>query len=339
MFGVQGDLYIARRARPVTTPATLPAEFQQAVESPLAGVRAGAVHELQRLLASRHAGLALAAKQVLEQLTNDDSRTVATAATAALAAPAPTQPAPSPAAAAVTAPTPPAQPAPAAAPQGPAATTPPAEGTAAAPTPTASTGGAHAGSGPEAAVAPTGIDQRPAPRVRTDRRLVAAGGLGIVCAALILLGLFPAYTDGYRLASDYDDIWRAGDNIWYAIIVAGLASTVGICAGAPYMRWLVGPWILLVGPGVLLGTVAASTWVLLLIVIVSLETDLHIGPGFQMWLVAHLLLVLAGGLAWFALAQAGGARLALRFPKSAYSWLVVLLGVVGAVALATGFSA
>jgi hypothetical protein len=238
MFGVQGDLYIARRARPVTTPAPLPAEFQQAVESPLTGVRAGAVHELQRLLGSRRAGLALVARQVLEQLTNDDSRTVATAATAALAAPAPTQPASRQAAAAATALTPPAQPAPAAAPRGPAATTPPAEGAAAPPTPTASTGGAHAGSGPEAAVAPTGIDQRPAPRVRTDRRLLAAGGLGIVCAALILLGLFAAYTDGYRLGSDHLPYWKAADNIWYAVIVAGLALTVGICAAAPYMRWL-----------------------------------------------------------------------------------------------------
>jgi uncharacterized RDD family membrane protein YckC len=96
-FGVQGDLYIDRRARPVTTPTPLPPELQQAIDHPLAAVRAGAVQELARLLQSRHAGLALAARLTLERLTEDDSRRVSAAATAALAAqpePPPPQPLP-----------------------------------------------------------------------------------------------------------------------------------------------------------------------------------------------------------------------------------------------------
>ncbi|HZD69623.1 MAG TPA: caspase family protein, partial [Actinomycetes bacterium] len=92
MFGVQGDLYIARRARPVTTAAPLPPELQEALDSPFAGVRGGAVHELARLLRTRHAGLALAARLALERLTEDDSRTVSGAATQALGTQA--QPAP-----------------------------------------------------------------------------------------------------------------------------------------------------------------------------------------------------------------------------------------------------
>jgi hypothetical protein len=83
-FGVQGDLVIARRNTPVTEPSALPPELQHSIESPLAGVRAGAVDELARLLSGRHQGLALAARQALETLADDDSRTVVAAATAVL---------------------------------------------------------------------------------------------------------------------------------------------------------------------------------------------------------------------------------------------------------------
>jgi hypothetical protein len=83
-YGVQGDLVIARRNTPVTKPAGLPPELQQSIDSPLAGVRAGAVDELARLLSGRHQGLALAARQALETLTDDDSRTVAASASAVL---------------------------------------------------------------------------------------------------------------------------------------------------------------------------------------------------------------------------------------------------------------
>lgn len=81
---MQGELYVARRSRPVTTPAPLPPDLQGVIDHPLANVRAGAVQELARLERGSHAGLALAARLTLESLADDDSRIVAAAAAAAL---------------------------------------------------------------------------------------------------------------------------------------------------------------------------------------------------------------------------------------------------------------
>ena len=83
-YGVRGELFIARRSRPVTTPSPLPDDIRQAIENRLASVRLGAVQELEPLLHGRHQGLALAARLTLEQLTDDDSRAVSAAATAVL---------------------------------------------------------------------------------------------------------------------------------------------------------------------------------------------------------------------------------------------------------------
>ncbi|MEV1240072.1 caspase family protein [Nonomuraea sp. NPDC049750] len=85
-FDVQGDMYIARRARPVSRPVSLPEELQHAIDHPIAKIRAGAVGELERLRHSRHEGLALAARLALEALADDDSRLVSGAATKALGA-------------------------------------------------------------------------------------------------------------------------------------------------------------------------------------------------------------------------------------------------------------
>ncbi|MFI5894046.1 caspase family protein [Actinoplanes sp. NPDC051513] len=83
---MQGELYLARRSRPVTAPASLPPELQGVIDHPLAHIRAGAVQELARLQRGGHAGLALAARLTLERLVDDDSRMVSAAAASALAA-------------------------------------------------------------------------------------------------------------------------------------------------------------------------------------------------------------------------------------------------------------
>ncbi|MFC7531849.1 caspase domain-containing protein [Actinoplanes sp. GCM10030250] len=81
---MQGELYLARRRGAVTVPSPLPPELQEAAAHPLAGIRAGSVTELVQVARGAHAGRALAARQALETLADDDSRAVSAAATAAL---------------------------------------------------------------------------------------------------------------------------------------------------------------------------------------------------------------------------------------------------------------
>lgn len=83
-YDIRGELVIARRRGPVTTPVSLPEYIQNAVDSPLATVRGSVVQELKTLLNGRHQGRALAARLSLERLANDDSRSVSAAAAEAL---------------------------------------------------------------------------------------------------------------------------------------------------------------------------------------------------------------------------------------------------------------
>jgi formylglycine-generating enzyme required for sulfatase activity len=81
---VEGQIIIARNPHLVVEPVELPPELQRAVESPFAGIREGAVRELGRFLQGSDQGLALAAREVLKRLLEDDSRSVSSAAARAL---------------------------------------------------------------------------------------------------------------------------------------------------------------------------------------------------------------------------------------------------------------
>jgi hypothetical protein len=80
---VEGQIVIAQNPHPVVKPAELPSELQQAIESPLAWMREGAVSGLERLLRGSDKGLALAAHEALTRLA-DDNRQVSAAATSVL---------------------------------------------------------------------------------------------------------------------------------------------------------------------------------------------------------------------------------------------------------------
>lgn len=80
VFGLEGDLYVAKRSTPVTTPSELEKEIVESVQSSVPWQRAAVVPELERVLRESHPGRALAARQALERLADDDSRQVAVAA-------------------------------------------------------------------------------------------------------------------------------------------------------------------------------------------------------------------------------------------------------------------
>jgi caspase domain-containing protein len=357
-FGVQGELVIARRSRPVTTPAPLPPELQEAVDSPFAGVRAGAVPELARLLRSRHAGLALAARLTLERLTEDDSRATSAAATEALAAataphPLPPQPAVEPA-----------QPEPAvgAAPTEPAGRPTLSEGVAEAASsvaePVASTAAEEAGpvdgfrqvvevpepdAGPPAEPAPAlhGLQAAATPPAATapreppaaeatatpagaepagERSLRVAGWVAIVGAVLMGLGpLMPFQWD----AALYDD----QDTFALGLaLTAALGLGAGICTLLPDTRWLV-------GPAALLGVAAASTRGLLQLVTEQLRDSGGYGAGYWVEIAGHLVLLAGACVAGVALVRSGGVQLRPQPGRTGMGQAIVLLGIAGAGAL------
>jgi Hsp70 protein/Caspase domain len=82
---LQGAIYVARSTyEPPVDPAKLDPDLITAAEHRLAGVREGAVYELQHLLNSNNRAIVLAARQMLEQMVDDDSRRVSARALAAL---------------------------------------------------------------------------------------------------------------------------------------------------------------------------------------------------------------------------------------------------------------
>lgn len=84
-FDVTGDLYVARRAGEVTTPAELPPELRDSLESQFHWERQGVIGPLTELVRGPHPGRALAGRLALERLTRDDSDQVKAAAREALA--------------------------------------------------------------------------------------------------------------------------------------------------------------------------------------------------------------------------------------------------------------
>jgi hypothetical protein len=360
-FGVQGELVIARRARPVTQAAPLPSEVQEAIDSPLAAVRNAAVQELSRLLHGKHAGRALAAQQALEEFTRDDSRSVAAAAEEALGTlttsePEPVDPepsAPSPptmsrAASAVepsfaasltdeaSAPVQPEaeaepepEPEPEAEPGPEAEVEPEAE-----PGPEAQAEAEaerEADPGPEAAPEP---QPEPGPPVKTVAAAPARldpesrlGGDGLLIAAgfVAIVGAVVLFISVFLPFLGGSPLSVKSANTWQNVLEAVAAGVAGCFLLLHRTRNLI-------GPGFLFGAIATAPSGAVYDVLVGKHYEsAGIGPGLPINFAGCLVLTAAGGMVWYAVTKQRLVRAERR--AGILPWLVVFVGLASAVLL------
>jgi hypothetical protein len=157
--------------------------------------------------------------------------------------------------------------------------------------------------------------------VLDDRWFVVAGGLAMAGAVLMFLALFPAYVSDFQLMSLPATKWSL--IIW----VAGAVGAGG-CLLVPRTRHVI-------GPGLLLGAVATAPNACVYAIIYLTVAQEYGAPGGGLWLelAAGTTLVLAAVVAAIAVARTSAVRFEVSRPDSVIAWLVVLLGLAGAVAL------
>jgi hypothetical protein len=111
---------------------------------------------------------------------------------------------------------------------------------------------------------------------------------------------------------------------WYLLALGGMALAGGVCSLVARTR----QWV---GPGLVLGITATSTWGLAYLISSFADSD---GDGFNLGfyldVVAHLLLIAAGCLAAVRLARLDQVRVRSLSRHDRIKWLIVVLGAVGA---------
>jgi hypothetical protein len=328
-FGIQGELVIAQRSRPVRTPSPLPAELLEAIDSSLAAVRLAAVQELERLLGGRHAGLALGASLALQQLTADDSRTVAAAAAQALATGgkrAPTE----------------ADPPAAAEPARAVGIADPHQGREApvAPRTSALRDRLNEPSLPGAGAAEPDSKERAGEStvtsaVRADaedgvsppagQRLSQAGGVAaILGAVLAVAAMFPTFAGGWSLTTFLPA------KVWETALQAAAALAAGVCLFVPGTRRLIGPGLLL---GALLTSPIGVLYNLLYANVLTTRYHDALNLGFWLDSSAYVAFTIAIWLVGVSVARSGDVRVTPRLPDGVRPRLVILVGAVGSLAL------
>ncbi|WP_328475062.1 caspase family protein [Actinoplanes sp. NBC_00393] len=292
---VQGRTVIARNVN-----WDLPGYLRNALNSPIATDRLGALDALARLYRMGNETVRVRARTEIEKLTGDDSRTVSAAATDRLQTLTTADPVIEPA-------VPPPKPAP---------EKPPPEKV-------APEKARPAKKRPEKT--PLKMPRMPA---RRERLAVAAGALAILAGLLIAAGpITREFTSGVLVSGP------SADHPWYA---AGIA-VAAVAAGLGLLRRATRP---LVGPGLLLGVAAASCWGLAFFTGELIRDALLGDPWREprLELLGHLLLIAAAVLAGLHLHRDRTVRLRLTVPRDRAARAVLLVCALATVggALALG---
>jgi hypothetical protein len=171
---------------------------------------------------------------------------------------------------------------------------------------------------PAPAVTPAGVglgdpaQGSGAPRPPLLGWVVLAGG------ALMVLGV------ALPFQWDTSTMEQAPSLAWYLLLLGGMALAGGVCSLIPQTR----QWV---GPGLVLGITATSTWGLAYLIGHFVDSD---GGGFNLGflldVVAHLLLIAAGCVAAVALAGLDEVHIRSFSRHDRIKWLMVFLGVAGA---------
>jgi hypothetical protein len=151
-----------------------------------------------------------------------------------------------------------------------------------------------------------------------------AGVLAVLGAVLLVVSLFPPY------GASYDEFRLAGKHhiVVYTVLVAALGAGAGSCL-------LVRRASPVVSVGVLVGGAAAMPWTLLVVAIDGAVSAAElVGPALWLNLVGHVLVVAGALVAGDTLSRTGDLAVAPGWIRRGSSWLLLLSGVVGAVALA-----
>jgi hypothetical protein len=332
---VEGRMVIARNVR-----WSLPVYVTNAVASPLANDRAAALDGLGHLYRTGNDLVRARVLTEIERLTDDDSRSVSTAATILLASldaqpTTPSAPQPAPA-------EPPAGPSPATDRPTPIPTEPPAEPeqvASASPQPLAGPGPvvptlAESSRESEAVVEAVVAErvEPPGPRrgwrrravavLRAVRRVGLAGWCAVVAGALLVAAVVATYARGFSSG------WPPA--LWYLMGIAALVIGAAVGMLVPRTRRLV-------GPGVLVAAGAAAAWGLvyypeLLLYLAGPAVRDRGDPPVWLALGGHVTVVTAAVLAGWALRRDPAVRVEVRLPRSVRTWSAVALAGAAAVA-------
>jgi hypothetical protein len=170
-----------------------------------------------------------------------------------------------------------------------------------------------------------------------------AGSLAVASTILVFVGLPPAYMSGRYLSSTA--VWFKLNSFaymtpWWSFFIVGTAAlslAAGVCT-------LTRRWRSLPGDGLLLATMAAATSALAYNLsqlapsfsdgVFSSTYPRSQGSGYWLQLGSSVSLIIAGFIVISALARSGEVRLAQMPRRNAPPLVVILLGAIGAIALA-----